>query len=188
MATTCSLRALPRALHHLPRRKQPLQCLIHRRTVASYTSRHQAAQLSIIPTSVDINSAKFQENAAAMHLLTDKIASLHADVARGGPEKARQKHLERGKMLVRDRITALIDPGSSFLELSALAGYELYEGEDVPAGGLITGVGSVEGVMCMVVANDSTVLKVEPTTQLPSESTCGHKRSHMRTACRVSTS
>ncbi|KXL45855.1 hypothetical protein M433DRAFT_4269 [Acidomyces richmondensis BFW] len=156
MATTCSIRVLPRVLHHFPRRKQLLQCL-HRRSVASYTGRHQAAQLSVIPTAVDTTSEKFQENAAAMRHLTDKIARLHAEVARGGPEKARQKHIERGKMLVRDRITALIDPESSFLELSALAGHELYEGEEVPAGGLVTGIGSVEGVMCMVVANDSTV-------------------------------
>lgn len=155
MATTCSIRVLPRVLHHFPRRKQLLQCL-HRRSVASYTGRHQAAQLSVIPTAVDTTSEKFQENAAAMRHLTDKIARLHAEVARGGPEKARQKHIERGKMLVRDRITALIDPESSFLELSALAGHELYEGEEVPAGGLVTGIGSVEGVMCMVVANDST--------------------------------
>ena len=54
------------------------------------------------------------------------------------------------------RITSLIDPGTSFLELSPLAGYELYENEDVPAGGIITGVGTVQGVSCMVVANDST--------------------------------
>ena len=54
------------------------------------------------------------------------------------------------------RVTALTDIGSSFLELSALAGHEVYSGEDVPAGGIITGVGSVEGVQCMIVANDST--------------------------------
>ncbi|KAJ9645817.1 Methylcrotonoyl-CoA carboxylase beta chain, mitochondrial [Coniosporium tulheliwenetii] len=60
-------------------------------------------------------------------------------------------------MLVRDRITALIDPGTSFLELSSLAGFEVYPGEDVPAGGIVTGIGTVSGVTCMIVANDSTV-------------------------------
>ena len=85
-----------------------------------------------------------------------KLTELHAQVAKGGPEKARQKHLERRKMLVRDRITALVDPGSSFLELSALAGHDLYPGDDVAAGGIVTGIGSVEGVTCMIVANDST--------------------------------
>lgn len=59
-------------------------------------------------------------------------------------------------MLWNSRITALIDPGTPFLELSALAGHELYPGEDVPAGGIITGVGTVHGVQCMIVANDST--------------------------------
>lgn len=57
---------------------------------------------------------------------------------------------------VSSRITALIDPGTSFLELSPMAGYNLYPGEDVPAGGIIAGIGTIEGVKCMVVANDST--------------------------------
>lgn len=60
-------------------------------------------------------------------------------------------------MLPRDRVTALIDPGTSFLELSPLAGHELYPEAEVPAGGIITGVGVIEGVTCMIVANDSTV-------------------------------
>jgi acetyl-CoA carboxylase carboxyltransferase component len=62
-------------------------------------------------------------------------------------------------MLIRgvySRVTALVDPGTSFLELSQLAAYEVYPGEDVPAGGIITGIGTVEGVTCMIVANDST--------------------------------
>lgn len=85
-----------------------------------------------------------------------RLTTLHAKAAQGGSEKARQKHVDRGKMLVRDRITALIDPGTSFLELSALAGHELYPGEDVPGGAMVTGIGTVEGVMCMIVANDAT--------------------------------
>lgn len=84
------------------------------------------------------------------------VASLHAQAAQGGSEKSRKKHVERGKMLVRDRITALIDPGTSFLELSALAGYELYPGEDATGGAIVTGIGTVEGVMCVIVANDAT--------------------------------
>ncbi|MCJ1322939.1 Methylcrotonoyl-CoA carboxylase beta chain, mitochondrial [Xylographa vitiligo] len=85
------------------------------------------------------------------------MTELHAKIEVGGHPKARDKHIARGKMLPRDRITALIDTGSSFLELSPLAGYELYPNEDVPAGGIITGVGTVQGVSCMIVANDSTV-------------------------------
>ena len=63
-------------------------------------------------------------------------------------------------MLVRDRVTALIDPGTSFLELSSLAGHELYDGEEVPGAGMVTGIGTVEGVMCMIIANDSTYVAV----------------------------
>jgi 3-methylcrotonyl-CoA carboxylase beta subunit len=79
-----------------------------------------------------------------------------AEVRRGGGERARARHVERGKLLVRDRIDRLLDPGSPFLELSPLAGFELYE-DDVPAAGIVTGIGHVEGVKCMVVANDATV-------------------------------
>lgn len=91
-----------------------------------------------------------------MNELLDRMSSLHGTISQGGPQKAKDKHLTRGKMLPRDRVTALIDPGTSFLELSPLAGHDIY-GEDVPAGGIITGIGTVEGVNCMIVANDSTV-------------------------------
>ncbi|KAI6815862.1 putative methylcrotonoyl-CoA carboxylase beta chain [Hortaea werneckii] len=140
------------AIHPRPQRLIPA-----RRTAATYTSPHQAAQIAEIPTTVDPNSQTYQENAASMSSLVEKLSHLHAQAAQGGPEKARTKHRERGKMLVRDRITALTDPGTSFLELSALAGHELYEEEEVPAGGIVTGIGTVEGTMCMIVANDSTV-------------------------------
>src|SRR3954471_24670058 len=79
-----------------------------------------------------------------------------ARVRRGGDDKARARHVERGKMLVRDRVDRLLDPGSPFLELSPLAAYELYD-DVVPAAGLVAGVGRVEGVTCIVVANDATV-------------------------------
>ncbi|KAI9790057.1 MAG: Methylcrotonoyl-CoA carboxylase beta chain, mitochondrial [Candelina submexicana] len=92
-----------------------------------------------------------------MDELLAQLSELHLKIAQGGPQKAREKHIARGKMLPRDRITALVDPGTSFLELSALAGHEVYPGENVPAGGIITGVGTIEGVTCMIVANDSTV-------------------------------
>jgi len=86
-----------------------------------------------------------------------RLDELTRKIQQGGPPKAREKHLARKKMLPRDRITALIDPGTTFLELSPLAGHELYPEAEVPAGGIITGVGVVEGVTCMIVANDSTV-------------------------------
>lgn len=86
-----------------------------------------------------------------------RLAILTQKVHQGGPPKAREKHLLRKKMLPRDRVTALVDPGTTFLELSPLAGHELYPEADVPAGGIITGIGVVEGVSCVIVANDSTV-------------------------------
>ncbi|KAI9017043.1 carboxyl transferase [Gaertneriomyces semiglobifer] len=110
----------------------------------------------VIENTIDVDSDLFKENAAAQELL---IKQLRADVDKiklgGGPD-ARKRHLSRGKLLPRDRIDALIDPGSPFLELSQFAGYELYE-DDVPAGGIITGIGRVSGVECVIVANDSTV-------------------------------
>ena len=85
--------------------------------------------------------------------LRTKISSITA----GGGEKAVERHTSRGKLFVRDRINSLLDPGSPFLELSQLAGYKLYGKEEVPAGGVVTGVGRVSGVECMIVANDATV-------------------------------
>ncbi|MCJ1433493.1 Methylcrotonoyl-CoA carboxylase beta chain, mitochondrial [Xylographa pallens] len=128
-----------------------------KRSIASYTYSHHAAAISVLQTKVDVSSTEYKNNAQQMGEVMQKMTELHAKIEVGGPPKARDKHIARGKMLPRDRITALIDTGSSFLELSPLAGHELYPNEDVPAGGIITGVGTVQGVSCMVVANDSTV-------------------------------
>lgn len=92
-----------------------------------------------------------------MDVAMTRLTELTLKVQEGGPAKAREKHLARKKMLPRDRITALVDPGTTFLELSPLAGHELYPEAEVPAGGIITGIGVVEGVSCVIVANDSTV-------------------------------
>ncbi|RDW72466.1 putative 3-methylcrotonyl-CoA carboxylase, beta subunit (MccB) [Aspergillus mulundensis] len=127
------------------------------RSIASYTHPHHASAISILPTAVDTSSPDFKENAQQMQEVLDRMNVLHSTIAQGGPQKAKDKHVARGKMLPRDRVTALIDSGTSFLELSQLAGYRVYPGEDVPAGGIITGIGTVEGVTCMIVANDSTV-------------------------------
>ncbi|KAH4943350.1 hypothetical protein HBI79_017030 [Parastagonospora nodorum] len=127
------------------------------RNAATFTHSHHAEAVSIIPTAVDTSSADFKENKRQMEEATNNLVDLHAKIAQGGPQKARDKHIQRGKMLVRDRITALIDPGTPFLELSQMAGYDMYQGEDVPAGGIVTGIGTVNGVQCMVVANDATV-------------------------------
>ncbi|KAG5975244.1 hypothetical protein E4U55_007782 [Claviceps digitariae] len=127
------------------------------RSIANLTPPHHAAALSRLPTAIDPLSPDFRDNETQMAALTAHLATLTRQIQRGGPDKAREKHLARNKMLPRDRITALIDPGTTFLELSPLAGYNLYPEADVPAGGIITGIGVVEGVRCVVVANDSTV-------------------------------
>ncbi|KAG6230452.1 hypothetical protein E4U24_006048 [Claviceps purpurea] len=115
------------------------------RTIANLTPPHHAAALSRLPTAIDPSSDSFRQNASQMAALTARLANLTCTAQRGGPDKAREKHLARNKMLPRERIAALIDPGSTFLELSPLAGHELYPEALVPAGGIITGVGVVEG-------------------------------------------
>jgi 3-methylcrotonyl-CoA carboxylase beta subunit len=129
----------------------------HVRAVASLTPPHQAAAISRIQSAVDPSSDEFRENHRQMTVVMDKVQELSRKIQRGGPEKARAKHLARNKMLPRDRVTALIDPGTTFMELSPFAGHELYPEAEVPAAGIITGVGIVEGVTCVIVANDSTV-------------------------------
>ena len=126
------------------------------RAIATHSHGHFETAVSVIRSTIDTSSAEYQSNAKDMAQLVDSLNELHRKIKLGGPEKNRMKHIERKKMLVRDRISALIDPGSSFLELSTLAAHKVYEGEEVPAAGIITGVGRVSGVECMIVANDST--------------------------------
>lgn len=127
------------------------------RSVATHFPPNQASAISVLPTIVDPSTDEYKENARQMGEVISKLEELTKKIHQGGPPKARQKHTERKRMLPRDRIAALIDPGTSFLELSTLAGHEVYPEAEVPAGGIITGVGVVEGVTCMIVANDSTV-------------------------------
>ena len=88
--------------------------------------------------------------------LVEQLRERREDIARGGPEKARERHTARGKMLARDRIDALLDRGSPFLEVAPLAAFGMYDG-DCPAGGVVAGIGLVHGRHVMVVANDATV-------------------------------
>ena len=100
---------------------------------------------------------EFTDNQAKMADLVTELRSKISTITAGGGQKAVERHTSRGKLFVRDRINSLLDPGSPFLELSQLAGYKLYGKEEVPAGGVVTGVGRVSGVECMIVANDATV-------------------------------
>src|SRR5215208_6170520 len=95
-----------------------------------------------------------------MRELVEQLRERMARVRQGGSARARQKHTDRGKMLARDRIDALLDPGSPFLELSPLAAYGMYADDDenaVPSASIVTGIGRVSGRECVIVANDATV-------------------------------
>lgn len=105
----------------------------------------------------DKSSTVYQENDERMSKLVHELKTTISSVNEGGGEKAIKRHTSKGKMLVRDRIDYLLDGGSPFLELSQLAAYKVYEKEDVPAAGIVTGIGRVSGIECMIVANDATV-------------------------------
>jgi 3-methylcrotonyl-CoA carboxylase beta subunit len=112
--------------------------------------------MPVLPTQADPRSPEFQENRAHLQALVDELQQRLRRVAQGGGEKARAKHTERGKLLPRDRVTALLDPGSPFLELSPLAAEGMYE-DAAPGAGIIAGIGRVAGLECVIVANDATV-------------------------------
>ncbi len=113
--------------------------------------------MSVIETALDPSAQAFRANAKKMRALVDDLRATLARIEIGGSERARELHVSRGKLLPRDRVQRLLDIGTPFLELSQLAGYEMYGDEDVPAGGIITGVGRVSGQECVIVANDATV-------------------------------
>src|SRR5579862_8888373 len=110
----------------------------------------------VLHSRADTGGEGFARNHAANAALAAELRKKLAEVSRGGPETSRERHIARGKLLPRDRVDALTDPGSPFLELSPLAADGLYDG-DAPAAGIITGVGRVVGRECVIVANDATV-------------------------------
>jgi len=112
---------------------------------------------SVIGTAPDRSDPGFIDNDKKMSLLVEELKTKVEKIIQGGGAKAIERHTNRGKLVARERINLLLDPGSPFLELSQLAGYNLYGKEEVPAGGIVTGVGRVSGVLCMIVANDATV-------------------------------
>jgi 3-methylcrotonyl-CoA carboxylase beta subunit len=112
--------------------------------------------LSKLRSHIDPKSEGFRENAEAYEELLLELRERSAEARRGGGEKARRRHEERGKLPVRDRIELLLDPGTAFLELSPLAAYGMYDGR-VPAAGIVTGIGRVSGREVVIVANDATV-------------------------------
>jgi acetyl-CoA carboxylase carboxyltransferase component len=112
--------------------------------------------VTILDTRIERETADFQANRERMEGLVAELRERTASAAEGGGPEAVERHRSRGKMLARERIDALVDPGSAFLELNALAAWNLYEG-DAPAAGIVTGIALVDGQECVVVANDATV-------------------------------
>ena len=112
--------------------------------------------MAVLTTQVDRASDTFRERRERMDALVAELRERSALVARGGGEKAVERHRSRGKLTARERIDLLVDPGSAFLELNALAAWDLYDG-DAPSAGIVTGIGVIEGRQCVVVANDATV-------------------------------
>jgi 3-methylcrotonyl-CoA carboxylase beta subunit len=117
--------------------------------------------MPVLSTQLNARSAEFQANAAAMQAVTEDLKAKIASAQLGGGEAARAKHTARGKLLPRERVANLLDPGTPFLEIAPLAALGMYPDRDgsdsAPAAGLIAGVGRVSGIDCMIVCNDATV-------------------------------
>ncbi|TYZ58906.1 hypothetical protein PybrP1_009510 [[Pythium] brassicae (nom. inval.)] len=124
--------------------------------MASHAGVLNEADFNVLDGKLNTRSPEFRESLAHMDALTAELRARVAKVRLGGGEKARARHVARGKMLVRDRIDSLLDRDSPFLELSPLAAYDVYD-DDVPSAGIVTGIGRIHGVECMILGNDATV-------------------------------
>jgi 3-methylcrotonyl-CoA carboxylase beta subunit len=112
--------------------------------------------MQVLKTTVNTRSAEFRTNAEGMRTLVADLRAKAAEAEQGGGASARDRHVSRGKLLPRDRVAQLLDPGTPFLEIGQLAAHGMYDG-DAPSAGMIAGIGRIQGVDCMVVANDATV-------------------------------
>src|ERR687898_273593 len=112
--------------------------------------------MAILKTTIDTRDAAFAENTATLRGLTEDLRARVSEIKQGGGTRSSERHLSRGKLLPRERVRTLLDPGTPYLELSQLAAYGVYE-EQIPAAGILTGIGRVSGRECVIVANDATV-------------------------------
>ncbi|MEX0583987.1 MAG: carboxyl transferase domain-containing protein, partial [Sneathiella sp.] len=112
--------------------------------------------MSVLKSDLNTRSDAFKSNATQMTALVEDLKEKVATIKQGGGEWARDKHLSRGKLLPRERVRKLLDPGSPFLEFSQMAAWDMYGG-DIHSAGIITGIGRVEGRECVVICNDATV-------------------------------
>src|ERR1700689_2642908 len=109
-----------------------------------------------LQSALTTKSAEGEANAAEWRRLIDELTLRRRAAAEGGSAKARERHVGRGKLLTRERVAGLVDPGSPFLEIGALAAFDMYEG-DVHGAGLVGGIGLIEGREVMILANDPTI-------------------------------
>src|SRR3954467_2760144 len=112
--------------------------------------------MAVLTSQLDRDAEEFARRRERMEELVAELGERTAQVARGGGEKAAERHRSRGKLPARERIDRLVDPGTAFLELNALAAWEMYD-DAAPSAGIVTGIGVIEGRQCVVVANDATV-------------------------------
>ena len=112
--------------------------------------------MRVFETRVDTRSSEFQSNFEVNRKLNHQLSQLHDELAMGGDERSRLRHIGRGKLLPRERVKGLLDPDSPFLEFSLLAGHQLYD-DEVPGGGMISGIGYINQTPCVIIANDATV-------------------------------
>ncbi|WP_376765747.1 carboxyl transferase domain-containing protein [Stappia sediminis] len=112
--------------------------------------------MTSLQSSLSAHTPETEENRAAWAELAKDLAARRSEIAKGGPDRARERHVKRGKLLPRERVARLIDPGSPFLELSPLAAHGMYD-DAIHGAGLITGIGRVSGRECMIVCNDATI-------------------------------
>lgn len=121
---------------------------------ARFSNRYLSLQANVLDGVLPKND-EYKANQDAMDAIVAHYKATVSKAMKGGGEKAMAKHKARGKLLARERIDTLVDPGTPFLELSSLAGHQMYG--DVPSGGVVTGIGRVNGTNCVIVANDATV-------------------------------
>jgi 3-methylcrotonyl-CoA carboxylase beta subunit len=124
--------------------------------LTSFVHPNHLCAMPVFESCLDPNSAEFLANSRHHHHLAEELRGRMQEVGKGGSERSRQRHESRGKLLPRERVRCLLDPGSPFLEVAPLAAWGLYDSE-VPSAGVITGIGRVSGRLVMIVANDATV-------------------------------
>ena len=148
-----------RALELLDRRIEGVEIQVrddHASQASGGAGRDRLCRVAVLSTQAERGSDEFSRRSERMAALVAELRERTAQVAAGGGERSVERHRSRGKLTARERIDRLVDPDGAFLELNALAAWDLYEG-DAPSAGIVTGIGVVEGRECVLVANDATV-------------------------------